>query len=211
MDGPFQAGRFGRPAQMIAKILLGAVFLAAVSCSSTSPSSVPDAKPSPAAAPADPANEQKRQNRIAELKRHFTSTVDEFDKSVTIRHKAFSKYMNGNGTTIEAEIVGDHIFVESQYVAQEWIFHERFIVKVGNDQITGSGKSRHEVVSGVVEVVSLNAGESTPVAEFIAHAGNKPVRVRLEGKFYKDYTLRPIHQKAIAETVEYWHLTTNNQ
>ena len=77
---------------------------------------------------------------------------------------------------------------------------------LGNEQVTASGRTRHEVVSGVVETVSPNTSESQAVAELIARAKNTPVRIRLEGKFYKDYTLRPIHQKAIAETVELWHL-----
>jgi hypothetical protein len=162
----------------------------------------------PAATPSkvDLQAQQKRAARLSELKKHFTSTVDEFDKSTTFRHKAFSKYMNGNGTTIEAEIVDNRILVQSQFVSDNWIFHEDFVVKVGNEQITASGRTQHEVVSGVVETVSPNEDESKAVAELIAGAGNQPVRVRLEGKFYKDYTLRPVHQKAIAETVELWHL-----
>jgi hypothetical protein len=172
------------------------------SSGSTNPDLKPAAVPSKAAVEA----QQKRAAHLAELKKHFTATIDEFDKTTTFRHKAFSKYMNGNGTTIEAEIVDNRIFVQSQYVSDRWIFHDDFVVKLGNEQVTASGRTQHEVVSGVVETVSPNTRESQAVAELIARAKNTPVRIRLEGKFYKDYTLRPIHQKAIAETVELWHL-----
>jgi len=194
-------------------VVITVCFLSA-SCSSAPVSQNPErpATPGPTVQPAmtpskaDLETEQKRTARLAELKRHFNVTVDEFDKGTTFRHKAFSKYMNGNGTTIEAEIIDNRLFVQSQYVSDQWIFHEDFIVKVGSEQVTAAGKTQHEVVSGVVETVSPNAGESQAVAELIARAGKRPVRVRLEGKFYKDYTLRPVHQTAIAETVELWHL-----
>lgn len=191
-----------------------AIWFATVSCSSAPISQSaqrpgapnPEVKPTAAPSEADVQAQQKRAARLGELKKHFNITVDEFDKSTTFRHKAFSKYMNGNGTTIEAEITDNRLFVQSQYVADQWIFHDDFVVKVGNEQITAGGRTQHEVVSGVVETVSPNANESQAVGELIAGAGNTPVRIRLEGKFYKDYTLRPIHQKAIAETVELWHL-----
>lgn len=166
----------------------------------------PEAKHAATPSKADVEAQRKKAAHLVELKKHFTVTIDEFDKTTTFRHKAFSKYMNGNGTTIEAEIVDNHIFVQSQYVSDHWIFHDDFVVKLGNEQVTASGRAQHEVVSGVTETVSPNTSESQAVAELIARAGNAPVRIRLEGKFYKDYTLRPIHQKAIAETVELWHL-----
>jgi len=206
----------GRDLTFTAKIVVIAVgivgWLAIVSCNST-PSSqtgrpvTPSSQAGPSATPSKAYLEaqQKRAARLAEFKKHFNVTVDEFDKSTTFRHKAFSKYINGNGTTLVAEIIDNQIYVQSQYVSDQWIFHEDFIVKVGNAEVTAAGKTQHEVVSGVVETVSPNSHESQAVAELIARAGKTPVRVRLEGKFYKDYTLRPLHQQAIADTVELWH------
>jgi hypothetical protein len=208
----------GRSLTLTARIMVVsigiAIWFASVGCN-PAPSSqnaegpgTPNPQANPVATPskADVEAKQKRAARLGELKKHFNVTVDEFDKSTTFRHKTFSKYMNGNGTTIEVEIVDNRIFAQSQYVSDQWIFHEDFVLKVGNQQMTASGRTQHEVVSGIVETVSPNASQSQAVAEFIARAGNTPVRVRLEGKFYKDYTLRPIHQKAITETVELWHL-----
>lgn len=154
-----------------------------------------------------PEEVAKRKKRLAELKPHFVFTTDEFNHALTVRHKAFSKYMNGNGTTIEAEIYDGNISVESQYVADHWIFHKTFTVKIGDNEQSGDGRTQQEVIEGVCETVSPTFAESESLARFIASAGNRPVRVRLDGKFYKDYTLRPAHQKAIAETVEYYDLT----
>ena len=173
--------------------------------------------PSPPAAMTKPVGPDlmlvaKRNKRLAALKPHFVITTDEFDKKITIRHRAFSKYMNGNGTSIEAEIYDNSLVLASEYVAEEWIFHDSFTVKVGEDQLSATGPRKEEVINGgVVEMVALGPLRSGPIAELIASAGSSPVRVRLDGKYYKDYTLRPAHQKAIAETVEYYHLLTDRQ
>ena len=193
-------------------VIIGMVTgFASVSCNPASSSQNAEKLATTGTKPATPSKadveaQRKRAAHLAELKKHFNIKIDEFDKSTTYRHKVFSHYMNGNGTTIEADIVDNQIFVQSQYGADQWIFHDDFVVKIGNEQVTASGRTQHEVVSGVVETVSPNSDESQAVAEFIAKAGTTPVRIRLEGKFYRDYTLRPIHQKAIAETVELWHL-----
>jgi hypothetical protein len=161
----------------------------------------------PSTATRSPAEEAKRKKRLAELKPHFVFITDEFNHRKTVRHRAFSKFMNGNGTTIEAEIQEGNVFVESQYVADDWIFHEAFTVKIGDSEESAEGRGQREVIDGVCETVSPNSNSSERVAMFIASAGTQPVRVRLHGKFDKDYTLRPAHQKAIAETVEYYDLT----
>jgi len=153
-----------------------------------------------------PAELARRKKRLAELKPHFVFSTDEFNHTLTIRHKAFSKFMNGNGTTIEAEINDGKLSLESQFVSSEWIFHKSFVVKVRDAQVTADGYSREEVMNGVVETVTAPSDQSVSVARLIASTGSDPVRVRLEGKFYKDYTLRPIHQRAIAETLEYFDL-----
>jgi hypothetical protein len=176
---------------------------ASTSSSSTSTSDVPTKATQSLVTPGALAEYKKR---LAQLKPHFVTTVDEFNNTTTIRHKAFSKYMNGNGTTIEAEIFDRKLSVESQYVADDWIFHKSFTVKIGNEMRGASGRTREEVVQGVCEIVAPDSTDSEQIARFIASAGNIPVRVRLDGKFYKDYTLKSVHQKAIAETVEYYDL-----
>jgi hypothetical protein len=145
----------------------------------------------------------KQQEQLNALKSHFVVTKDEFNDTVTLRHRVFSKYMNGNGTTIAAKIVNHQLFLQSQFVSDDWIFHEEVTVKVGSSQLTAGGRTQHEVVSGIVETVSFDPADSVAIGNLIASSGSEPVRVRLLGKFYKDYTLRPTHQKAIQETVQY--------
>jgi hypothetical protein len=158
---------------------------------SKTPASVEPGNPGPKELPKSSTEEAaKRAKRLAQLKPHFVFTMDEFNHTQTIRHKAFSRFMNGNGTTIEGEIYDGRLSVESQYVADHWIFHKSFTVKIGDRQESATGKDQEEVVEGVCEKVTPTFSESESI--------------------YKDYTLRTAHQKAIAETVEYFDLTKEN-
>jgi hypothetical protein len=153
--------------------------------------------------------------RVTKLKKDFVITTDEFNGIKTYRHRAFSKYMNGNGTTIEAEIreKDDHkgIYTESRFVSDDWIFHESYEVKAqGILPMASRGETQREVLSsgGICEVLSSTSGSSLLMAAAIkaAQDKHKPVRVRLEGKFYHDYTLPAASERAIAETYELYSL-----
>lgn len=177
---------------------------------------VPAEAPSETKAPMHTANDEKR---LAQLKTHFVITKDEFNGVVTYRHRAFSKYMNGNGTTIKAEIREkdghNGIFAESQFVSDDWIFHTSYELRAdGVIPVASLGETQREVINGggICEVVRSTPEVSVIIAAAIKAAADhhKPVRVRLEGKFYKDYTLRPVYEKAIAETYELYSLIASN-
>jgi hypothetical protein len=153
--------------------------------------------------------------RIKQLEKHFVITTDEFDGIKTYRHRVFSKFMNGNGTTIEAEIHENgnarRIFVESEYVSNDWIFHDSIQVQAkGIVPVASSGKTQHEVINGggVCEVTRPSVEQSILIANAIKAASDshQPVRVRLSGRFDKDFTLRAAHEQAIAETYELYSL-----
>jgi hypothetical protein len=139
------------------------------------------------------------------LKAFFTYEKDEFNNSIRYRHRSYSKYNNGSGTTIRAWIWNNELSCTSVYVADDWIFHESFLVKIGDKTIEASGRTKHEVVSGVIENVYPNQATEDEILLFIAANPKADVRVRLSGKYYKDYTLRKVHHEAICQTVELWN------
>jgi len=187
------------------------------------------AQATPSTPPAlDVAQEERRRKRLAELKSHFIEAKDEFSSATVIRHRAFNRYVNYNGTTLFVEIVRIDVppgiaantarikavkalKMISVYVSEhDWIFQESFTVKVGDLQLTAKGKTDREVIfgGGLYETVTASLEDSKAIAGLIMLAQNHPmVRVRLMGTSYqKDYTLRLAHQMAIAETAEYYEL-----
>jgi hypothetical protein len=156
-----------------------------------------------------PKSDSGDPKRLAQLTPHFNIKADEFNHTVRAMHKAFRPTMNGNGTTLVAEVDNRTFNLCSQYVASDWIFHEKVTLKVGDEVLTASGPRKDEVRDGVIEEVCLDPEDGISFARLIRSAGDKPVRVRLEGKYYKDYTLRSTSQKAIAETIEYYDLKHN--
>jgi hypothetical protein len=164
------------------------------------------------AAPLGSIDENARQERLRNLVTKFVVTKDEFNGSTRYRHKLFSKYYNMNGTTLRADIVmlvpnDPTFYIDSAYVGDGWIFQRSFTVKVGDQILTGfDDRPKREVNSGEVdELISTFDAHAVLIAEAIAKA-EQPVRVRLEGEHYYDYTLREAHRKAIADTLELWKL-----
>lgn len=162
--------------------------------------------------PLEGIDERTRQERLKALSTKFSVAKDEFNKRVTYRHKAYSRYYNGNGTILRASIVGTTFYLDSAYVGDDWIFQKSFTVKVGDKQMTASDDSpKHDVDSGVVdELIGTFDARAVVMADLIANANGQPVRVRLAGQRYKDYTLREVYRKAIAETLELWKLRGGN-
>lgn len=157
------------------------------------------------------AAEKKIAKRLAfeKMKINFAKENDQFENEITWRHKSYTKYFNTNGNGIVAKISGNRIFCYSAYVADDWIFHRSFIVKIGDSQRTFSGEERHEVVDGIAECVHLNSSDSKDLVRFVAESDPKqPVMMRFVGKYYKDITLSQRHRNAITET---WHLYNSLQ
>ena len=155
-------------------------------------------------------NKQKIENAkidFLKLKPHFNITKDEFDGNVTYRHKLSGKYTNSNGTTLkciaETREIGVFLFGYSVYVGNDWIFYDKFTIKIGDELLTETGtENRDATYTGVIEVLNLNFGKAQKVFRFIADNPSKEVRVRLSGDRQRDYTLPKTHQIAIRETVE---------
>ena len=158
-------------------------------------------------APLAGMDDAARKHRLGELLKKFVVEKDEFDNKTTYRHKAWSRYYNANGTTLRARIIDRNLYLDSAYVGSDWLFHKEFVVKVGDTQLGAEDDDpRHDVNSGgVCELVSAPPGKSVAMAQQIANS-KEPVRIRLTGRNYRDYTLREEHRRAIAETLELWKL-----
>lgn len=144
---------------------------------------------------------EAKKKQFDSLKKNFTQEKDKFDNQVTWRHRTYSRFFNQNGRGIVAEIIEGRIKCYSVYVADSWLFHTAFFVKIGAEQKHYSGHAQHEVLSGIAECVNLSGADSTELCRFIAESNPKtPIEIRLDGKWYKDINLSASHRKAITET-----------
>lgn len=89
------------------------------------------------------------------LRSSFNHEKDEFKKDREwYRHKTFSEYTNTNGTTIKGEVSKrGNIRGYSAYVGEDWIFHDRFIVKIGDTMLSTRRETKRDVIRGSGQVV----------------------------------------------------------
>lgn len=160
-------------------------------------------------ADAEKAAEEKKV-KLAKLLPKFKKTIDKFDNTVRYLHKNYTSYLNTNGTGIVAIIIDQSLFCHSTYVSSDWIFHTGFTVKTGETQNDYSGREQREVVNGIAEAVHLNSSDSQDLVQQIATAEpNKPVMIRLHGKYKHDFNLKATHRQAIKDTWELYQLLKN--
>ena len=162
--------------------------------------------------PLQGVDERTRNDPLKALLTKFTVTKDECKKQVTYRHNAFSQYYNANGTTLRAEVVDRTFYLTSVYVGEDWMFEKSFTVKVGDKQIKAHDDSpKHDRDSeGVYEMIIASEARGVAMADLIANANGQPVRVRVSGTTYKDYTLAERYGSAITQTLELWKLLGGN-
>jgi hypothetical protein len=154
-----------------------------------------------AKAAADAAKKEQEAKK-AKLLKDFNKDVDKFTNDVTYRHKSMSKYWNC-GTTLNLKLQDGTLLLQSSYNGSDWIFHDHFIVKIGEVSKEYTGRNKHEVINHCDEAVFLDAGDSKSLVEFIATADPKlPVMVRLVGHYRKDFQLSAEKRKGIIETWE---------
>jgi hypothetical protein len=162
--------------------------------------------------PLQGVDERTRNERLKALLTKFSVTKDESNKRVTYRHKTFSRYYNASGTTLRAEVVDRTFYLESVYVGGDWMFERSFTVKLGDKQITASDDSpKHDTDGGVVyELILASDARGVAMADLVANANGQPVRVRVSGATYSDYTLSEPCRSAITQTLELWKLLGGN-
>lgn len=156
--------------------------------------------------PVDPAVLEAERKQLVELKKKFDYSYDEFEKTSWYRNKSQSASNTYNKKLLKVIVdeLGD-AYLGSQYVGDDWIFHTRAEVKIGdiiyktddyldpNRKVTNSGI--------VLELIGYP--KDNGIIRAIAESGNTPVKVRFTGgDGYYDFTLEKIDQQAIRDAYE---------
>ena len=150
--------------------------------------------------------QQELVQRIQKVATNFKLKQDEFSKSGWYTHKVWREgYPNKNGLSCFVNTKG-FIYLISHYYGDDWIFQEKSIVKIG-DQIMETqtvpsyDDNNQKENSGGSVWETLNYMQSEDILRAISRAGDKPVKVRLEGRQHiKDFTLSKTDQRAIADS-----------
>lgn len=161
--------------------------------------------------PVGPAVLEADKKRLAELKTKFDYKYDEFEKkgwytnksqavSIIFDKKLLRVYVNDSG----------YAYLESQYYGDDWIFHTKVAVKIGDaiyetDDVPTYDPS-NETTNGsgsVWENVSYLGFTDSGIIKAIAESGDTPVKVRFEGQNnVSDITLAKRDQQAIKDSYE---------
>lgn len=145
--------------------------------------------------------------KLSGLLTKFTKEMDEFDKKTIFRHNNYMPEYYTNGITIVAELIDNHIYCYSVFVGSEWLFHEEIFVKAGDVVSKYTGDTRREFFKSVAEAVYVNEFDSVSLAKQIAESNpDKPIKVRLRGKYDYDFKLSPKHRQAIKDTFRLYML-----
>ena len=189
-------------------MILGAV---ASSGDKKSPSSA-SAQPAVATpAPIDPAKLAADKARLAELKTKFTYKYDEFNKVGWYMAKSQnpSNLFDDQVLMVEVNNTG-YAYLEDQYYGNDWIFHTRLDVKVGDDVYQtediptyDKNNAQNNTAGKVWEDISYVNGKDNGVIKAIGESGDQTVKVRFDGgSNVYDFTLAKRDQQAIEDAYE---------
>lgn len=149
--------------------------------------------------------------RLAVLKKNFEYKEDEFNKIGWYTHKNQTVDNSWNRKCLITHVNSNgYIYLEDQYYSEDWIFHTRIEVKIGDniykseDVPTYSKYNRTQNSSrSVWENVSYTSGKDNGIIKAIAESGDKPVKVRFIGReYYSDFTLSNKDKQAIKDSYE---------
>jgi hypothetical protein len=165
----------------------------------------------PTTVSADPALLEADKNRLAELKNKFNYAYDEFEKIGWYENKTqvVANTFNKKMLRVRVNNAG-YAYLEDQYYGDDWIFHTRVAVKIGDvvytsDDIPSYDSDNHKNNSGgsVWEQISYTGGRDNGVIEAIAKSGDASVLVRFAGdQGVSDFTLAARDQQAIKDAYE---------
>jgi len=161
--------------------------------------------------PVDPAILAADKAQLAELKKKFSYSYDEFKKVGWYENKS-----QGVNVIYDKDILRVYVnnegyaYLADQYTSDDWIFHTRVEVKIGDviyktedipnydpDNSTDNGSG------SVWETISYTNGRDNGIIKAIAESGDTPIKVRFTGgKYYHDITLAKRDQQAIKDAYQ---------
>lgn len=159
----------------------------------------------------DPAILAADKVRLADLKTKFNYKYDEFEKIGWYENKSqivdttFDKKM----LRVRVNNTG-YAYLEDQYYGDNWIFHTRVEVKIGDKVYKSadiptydSDNARENSGGSVWETISYTGGRDNGIIEAIAKNSDSLVLVRFAGDHgVSDFTLAKRDQQAIKDAYE---------
>lgn len=162
-------------------------------------------------AKANEALREENKKRLGVLKKNFKFKQDEFNNVGWYTHKYQTVENIWNRKCLKTRVSSTgYIYFESHYYADDWLFHTRIEVKIGDkifkseDVPTYSDDNRTENSGGSIwENVSYTGDNDNGIIKAIAESGDTPVKVRFIGKYYyDDFTLSSKDKQAIKDSYE---------
>jgi len=197
-------------------VLLGFVFIYSISANNNQVSATPTPSMSVEEVAKKQAEEQAAleadKKRLEVLKNNFNYEYDEFENKGWYTHKNQTTDNSWNRIFLKVPVSSlGYGYLESDYYGDNWIFHTRVEVKIGDatyvyrtEDIPSFDPNNHRANSSSVwETVSYTAGRDNGIVKAIAESGDAIIRVRFAGgERIKDITLSKRDQQAIKDSYE---------
>lgn len=149
--------------------------------------------------------------RLEVLKKKFNYTYDEFEKQGWYENKSQTAE-NSYGRSLLMLHVNStgYAYLEDQYYGNDWIFHTRVEVLVGDNKYVSGDVSINDKdnveangAGSVWEYISYKPGKDNGIIKAIAESGDNTVKVRFVGKQdVQDFTLAKVDQQALKDSYE---------
>lgn len=155
--------------------------------------------------------------RLAVLKKRFTFKADEVRGGGWYTHKNQTVDNSWSRNYLDAPVAADgHTYLRSNYHGEDWIFHTKVIVRVGDqviesDEVSLSSPEHTTDNSGdsVWETIHFTQHRDNGILAAIAQSKQQRIIVRFEGDQYmKTFDLADGDRTAIRESYELSNLIT---
>jgi hypothetical protein len=147
---------------------------------------------------------------LARLKKKFVFKADKIYGGGWYTHRSQTVDDTFNRTYLYAPVndKGD-VYLETQYYGDDWIFHTQVVVRIGSDVLESASipsydpAISHDNSGGSVwEHIAFTDGRDHGILEAIARNADKPILVRLVGKYDKEFSLSARDKYAIRDSFE---------
>ena len=192
-------------------VILGIMVLGAVSGGKKEPSKIETATVA-TPAPVDPAVLEAEKKQLADLKTKFNYKYDQFESKgwYDAKTEATDYTYNKEMLKVNVNNVG-YAYLQDQYYGDDWIFHTRVQVKIGDAVYTSAdipsydpNNSTNNGSGSVWETISYTGGQDNGIIKAIAESGTTPVLVRFAGGSggVYDFTLSERDRQAIKDAYQ---------
>jgi hypothetical protein len=191
-------------------IVFGSIFIAIISNDNKNTENITktiNTNPSPVKIVVSEADKE----RLTVLKKNFNYKYDEFEKNGWYLNKNQTVENSYDRSLLKVNVDSSgYAYLEDQYYGNDWIFHTRVEVLVGDnkyvsDDISISDKNNDRANSSgkVWEDISYTIYRDNGIIKAIAESSDIPIKVRFTGgEGVKDITLLQKDRQAIKDSYE---------